>query len=254
MKKILAILLALSLICCLFAGCGEGTTDTSSSNTSSGNISSEATSSDETSSTDTSSESASSGSLVRPGADSSVQGGEIHVHNYLETVVAPTCKAKGYTFHSCVCGDEYKSDETPVSEEHNMVNGVCKDCGKTTAVNPSAVKQTTYFAPIREVPGGLKTPELLFEGEYIVLGVYEHSEVKEFEDSEPFEFNGKTYYGVGAGQSPYLLELTSTEIIAKSMNDNSVVLKAVLLADGTIKVTYSTDSDFVVGDIFTAKD
>ena len=252
MKKFLSILLAVSLICCLFAGCGEGT-GTSSLENSSNITSSDIITSDETSSDAVSSDETSSGSLVRPDTSSEAAGGEIHVHSYLETVVPPTCKSKGYTIYSCTCGDEYTGKETPVSDEHNMVNGVCKDCGKTTAVNPSAVKQGSYYAETREVPGGLKTPELLFEGEYIVLVVYEHSEVDEYGDSEPFVFNGKTYYGVGAGQDPHLLELTSTEIIAKDLNDNTVALKAVLLADGSIKVTYSTDSDFVVGDIFKTK-
>ena len=33
-------------------------------------------------------------------------------HNYVETVTAPTCTAKGYTTHTCSkCGDTFKSDE-----------------------------------------------------------------------------------------------------------------------------------------------
>lgn len=58
MKKLLAILLAVSLICCLFAGCGEGTDNTEG--TSSVETSSDITSSEETSSDVTSSEEASS--------------------------------------------------------------------------------------------------------------------------------------------------------------------------------------------------
>ena len=30
-----------------------------------------------------------------------------HVHNYTEAVTAPTCTAKGYTTHTCACGDSY---------------------------------------------------------------------------------------------------------------------------------------------------
>ena len=35
-----------------------------------------------------------------------------HVHNYTETVVAPTCIAQGYTLHTCSCGDSYKDSYT----------------------------------------------------------------------------------------------------------------------------------------------
>ena len=36
----------------------------------------------------------------------------IHVHNYTENVIAPTCTAKGYTLHTCIaCGESYTSDE-----------------------------------------------------------------------------------------------------------------------------------------------
>ena len=36
-----------------------------------------------------------------------------HTHLYKDVkVVEPTCTEKGYTLHTCKCGDSYKSDET----------------------------------------------------------------------------------------------------------------------------------------------
>jgi hypothetical protein len=36
---------------------------------------------------------------------------DVHEHNYLETVVAPTCTDKGYTDRICDCGDYYRYNE-----------------------------------------------------------------------------------------------------------------------------------------------
>jgi hypothetical protein len=35
-----------------------------------------------------------------------------HTHNYVATVVAPTCTQQGYTKHTCACGEEYLSSYT----------------------------------------------------------------------------------------------------------------------------------------------
>lgn len=37
-----------------------------------------------------------------------------HVHSFVDTVVAPTCQAPGYTLHRCDCGYEYKDRYTNV--------------------------------------------------------------------------------------------------------------------------------------------
>lgn len=36
-----------------------------------------------------------------------------HTHNYKAKVVAPTCEEKGYTVHTCSCGDSYTDSEVP---------------------------------------------------------------------------------------------------------------------------------------------
>lgn len=53
-----------------------------------------------------------------------------HVHQYVETVVEPTCTERGYTLHKCECGDEYKDAYTdPVPHDYGD-DGYCKyGCG-----------------------------------------------------------------------------------------------------------------------------
>ncbi len=58
-----------------------------------------------------------------------------HVHNHIEIVVEPGCLAKGYTNHSCICGDEYHTNETN-AVGHKYVASVtkptCTEKGYTT--------------------------------------------------------------------------------------------------------------------------
>ncbi len=49
-----------------------------------------------------------------------------HHHNVV--VTAPTCTAKGYTTHTCACGDSYKDSYTNALG-HNYENGKCTRCG-----------------------------------------------------------------------------------------------------------------------------
>ena len=51
-----------------------------------------------------------------------------HKHNAV--VTAPTCTAKGYTTHTCACGDSYKDSYTNALG-HNYANGKCTRCGAT---------------------------------------------------------------------------------------------------------------------------
>ena len=53
--------------------------------------------------------------------------GATHEHNYTERVVEPTCTEKGYTLHTCSCGEFYKDNETDALG-HNYVDGVCSRC------------------------------------------------------------------------------------------------------------------------------
>lgn len=56
----------------------------------------------------------------------------LHTHSYKNTVTAPTCTAKGYTTHTCSCGNSYK-DTYVDALGHNYVSGVCTRCGDKSA-------------------------------------------------------------------------------------------------------------------------
>lgn len=67
-----------------------------------------------------------------------------HVHEYaLFRVVEPTCVSEGYSVYTCLCGDSYTADPTPVSDNHDYftvlippstaaegyTRHICRDCG-----------------------------------------------------------------------------------------------------------------------------
>lgn len=53
---------------------------------------------------------------------------EEHTHSYTTAVTAPTCTEKGYTTHTCACGDSYKDTYTKALG-HSYKNGKCTRCG-----------------------------------------------------------------------------------------------------------------------------
>ena len=58
-----------------------------------------------------------------------------HVHSYTTTVVAPTCTEKGYTKHTCRCGDTYNTDEVDAlghDKKTVTVDPTCTEAGSTT--------------------------------------------------------------------------------------------------------------------------
>ena len=67
-----------------------------------------------------------------------------HVHQYTDTVTAPTCTEKGYTTHTCKCGNSYVDTYTdalghdyedvvtePTCTEKGSTTHTCKRCGYT---------------------------------------------------------------------------------------------------------------------------
>ena len=48
-------------------------------------------------------------------------------HNYVKTVVLPTCTEEGYTLYVCACGENYKNTYT-YPTGHKLVNGECSVC------------------------------------------------------------------------------------------------------------------------------
>ena len=53
----------------------------------------------------------------------------VHTHSYTAAVTAPTCTARGYTTHTCACGDSYVDNYTD-RLGHDYVNGICSRCGE----------------------------------------------------------------------------------------------------------------------------
>lgn len=57
----------------------------------------------------------------------------VHTHSYTQSVVAPTCTEKGYTKHTCSCGDTY-SDAYVNALGHSFTNYVSNNDETKTAV------------------------------------------------------------------------------------------------------------------------
>ena len=87
-----------------------------------------------------------------------------HTHYYTATVTAPTCTAKGYTTHTCACGNSYVDTYTdalghawdngkvtkPATETENGVKTVtCTRCGETkTETIPKLTHEHSYKAVV----------------------------------------------------------------------------------------------------------
>ena len=66
----------------------------------------------------------------------------VHVHSYTDVVTAPTCTAKGYTTHTCACGDSYK-------DTYVNALGHKWDSGKVTKkATPTATGIKTYTCKV----------------------------------------------------------------------------------------------------------
>ena len=61
-----------------------------------------------------------------------------HTHRYTAQIIAPTCTAKGYTIHTCSCGDSYRDNEKEALG-HNFSRSV------VTAPTCTQKGYTTYF-------------------------------------------------------------------------------------------------------------
>ncbi len=80
-----------------------------------------------------------------------------HTHSYVETVVAPTCTAKGYTLHKCACGEEYTDTEVD-KLEHLYNNGKCVDCEYSIFEDDYAlISQEDAVSFASELPNSGKT-------------------------------------------------------------------------------------------------
>ncbi len=89
-----------------------------------------------------------------------------HKHSYKDVVTAPTCTAKGYTTHTCACGDSYvdtyvdalghawdsgKVTKQPTATEAGIRTYTCTRCGETKTETISATGCPS--AGFTDVPG-----------------------------------------------------------------------------------------------------
>ena len=89
-----------------------------------------------------------------------------HEHSYKAVVTAPTCTAKGYTTHTCACGDSYvdtyvdalghawdsgKVTKQPTATEDGVKTYTCTRCGETKTETISATGCPS--AGFTDVPG-----------------------------------------------------------------------------------------------------
>ena len=92
-----------------------------------------------------------------------------HTHNYKATVTAPTCTAKGYTTHTCACGDSYvdtyvdalghawdngKVTKEPTETETGVKTFTCTRCGETKTETIPATGVMDVTKMFTDVQGG----------------------------------------------------------------------------------------------------
>ena len=89
---------------------------------------------------------------------------EAHEHSYTAVVTAPTCTEKGYTTHTCSCGDSYvdtyvdalghswdngKVTKQPTETESGVKTFTCTRCGETkTETIPKLTHEHSYTAVV----------------------------------------------------------------------------------------------------------
>ena len=89
---------------------------------------------------------------------------EAHEHSYTAVVTPPTCTAKGYTTHTCACGDSYvdtyvdalghawdsgKVTKEPTATETGIRTYACTRCGETkTETIPKLTHEHSYKAVV----------------------------------------------------------------------------------------------------------
>lgn len=91
-------------------------------------------------------------------------GGKDHSHEYVKTVVEPTCTESGYNLFECSCGDSYKSNKVPATgHKETVIKGRAASCssgglsdGKKCEVCDK-ITQTQQYIPALEHDYRLQT-------------------------------------------------------------------------------------------------
>ena len=90
-----------------------------------------------------------------------------HTHSYKDVVTAPTCTAKGYTTHTCSCGDSYvdtytdalghawdegKVTKEPTETETGVKTFTCTRCGETKTETIPVLPHTHSYKAVVTAP------------------------------------------------------------------------------------------------------
>ena len=90
-----------------------------------------------------------------------------HMHDYAVTVTAPTCTAKGYTTHTCACGDSYvdtyvdalghawdngKVTKEPTETETGVKTFTCTRCGETRTETMPVIPHVHSYKDVVTAP------------------------------------------------------------------------------------------------------
>lgn len=141
---------------------------------------------------------------------------------------------------------------------HTYVNDICSVCNSVNGLNPkeNIIDGLDYVGKFHEPSA--TAPALMFNTEAsgcFVTTRYFTTDPEEA-SSGGWDYNGSHYYSVGGGFTPYRAQITDTELIVTSVSylddDGTVSIKAIMLNDGNLKITYSTLTDYPVGLILYA--
>ncbi len=90
-----------------------------------------------------------------------------HTHSYKDVVTAPTCTAKGYTTHTCACGDSYvdtyvdalghawdngKVTKEPTETETGVKTFTCTRCGETRTETMPVIPHVHSYKDVVTAP------------------------------------------------------------------------------------------------------
>lgn len=104
-------------------------------------------------------------------------------HDYINTVVDPTCIAAGYTIHTCSkCGYEYKDNYTePLDSLHRFETETCSQCGKT--IGEVAV---TSYDMSQNYDGSITGYLVPINNRYYDLYIFGSGNIRDYSSYDPF--------------------------------------------------------------------
>lgn len=76
-----------------------------------------------------------------------------HTHSYTEEVVAPTCTEKGYTLHTCTCGNSYRDSEVSATGHHYQTQTIAPTCTAQGYTLHKCVCGASYMDDIKLASG-----------------------------------------------------------------------------------------------------